>query len=67
MCIRDRLKRAVQLAVPVALEQAVMSGGQIATTGIIAPLGTTSIAANSFAVTAEALCYICLLYTSRCV
>ena len=35
-----------------------MSGGQIATTGIIAPLGTTSIAANSFAVTAEALCYM---------
>ena len=56
--VPQQLKRAVQLAVPVALEQAVMSGGQIATTGIIAPLGTTSIAANSFAVTAEALCYM---------
>lgn len=53
-----QLKRAALLAAPVALEQAVMSGGQVATTGIIAPLGTTSIAANSFAVTAEALCYM---------
>ena len=56
--VPQQLKRAALLAAPVALEQAVMSGGQVATTGIIAPLGTTSIAANSFAVTAEALCYM---------
>ena len=53
-----QLRRAVRLGAPVAIEQAVMSGGQIVTTGIIAPLGTVSIAANSFAVTAEALCYM---------
>ena len=53
--VPEQLKRA---GIPVAIEQAVMSGGQIVTTGIIAPLGTVSIAANSFAVTAEALCYM---------
>ena len=35
-----------------------MSSAQVFTTGVIAPLGTVSIAANSFAVTAEALCYM---------
>ncbi len=56
--VPEQLKRAVRLGIPVAIEQMVMSGGQIVTTGIIAPLGTVSIAANSFAVTAEALCYM---------
>ena len=56
--VPEQLKRALRLGVPVAVEQLVMSGGQIVTTGIIAPLGTVSIAANSFAVTAEALCYM---------
>ena len=35
-----------------------MTSAQVVTTGIIAPLGTVAIAANSFAVTAEALCYM---------
>ena len=35
-----------------------MSGALVAATAIIAPLGATAIAANSFAVTAEALCYM---------
>ena len=56
--VPEQLKRAVRLGIPVAIEQMVMSGGQIVTTGIIAPLGTVSIAANSFAVTAESLCYM---------
>lgn len=56
--VPEQLKRAFRLGVPVAVEQLVMSGGQIVATGIIAPLGTVSIAANSFAVTAEALCYM---------
>ena len=51
-----QLRRALQLGVPVAIERAVMSSAQVFTTGVIAPLGTVSIAANSFAVTAEALC-----------
>lgn len=53
-----QLRRALQLGVPVAVERAVMSSAQVFTTGVIAPLGTVSIAANSFAVTAEALCYM---------
>ena len=53
-----QLRRALQLGVPVAIERAVMSSAQVFTTGVIAPLGTVSIAANSFAVTAEALCYM---------
>jgi len=56
--VPEQLKRAFRLGVPVAVEHLVMSGGQIVATGIIAPLGTVSIAANSFAVTAEALCYM---------
>ena len=53
-----QLRRAFRLGVPVAIEQAVMSSAQVVTTRIIAPLGTVAIAANSFAVTAEALCYM---------
>lgn len=33
-------------------------GAQIATTVIVAPLGIIAIAANSFAITAESLCYM---------
>lgn len=53
-----QLRRCIQLALPVAAERVVMSSAQIVTTGIIAPLGTVAIAANSFAVTAEGLCYM---------
>ena len=35
-----------------------MNGAMVASTTIIAPLGAVSIAANSFAVTAESLCYM---------
>ena len=52
------LKNAARIAVPVGIEQAIQSGAQIVSTTIVAPLGTVSIAANSLAVTAEALCYM---------
>jgi putative MATE family efflux protein len=52
------LKKAVRIAAPVAFEHVVMCGAQVAATRIVAPLGTVSIAANSFAVTAESLCYM---------
>ena len=35
-----------------------MCGAQVAATTIIAPLGAVAIAAHSFAVTAESLCYM---------
>ncbi len=40
------------------LEHAVICGAQIMVTVIVAPLGVMAIAANAFAVTAEALCYM---------
>lgn len=52
------IKKAVRLSLPIAFEQAVVCGGMVVTTSIVAPLGVASIAANSFAVTAESLCYM---------
>lgn len=53
-----QMKKAVAIAVPVAFDQAMSCGAQVASTRIVAPLGNISIAANSFAVTAESLCYM---------
>lgn len=49
---------AAKISAPMTLEHAVICGAQIAITTIVAPLGVVAIAANSFAVTAEALCYM---------
>ncbi len=54
----DCLKRAVKIASPIGLQQVMMCGAYIATTVIVAPLGSIAIAANAFAVTAEGLCYM---------
>lgn len=51
------LRNARSISWPVALERTVMCGAQILITSIVAPLGNAAIAANSFAVTAESLCY----------
>lgn len=50
--------RALRLALPIGLENVMMCGAMIATTRIVAPLGAVAIAANSFAITAESLCYM---------
>ena len=55
---RSCMRKAVRIAVPMAFEHSVMCGAQIASTRIVAPLGTISVAANSLAVTAESLCYM---------
>lgn len=52
------LRTAAGISIPMAFEYTVMCGAQIASTRIVAPLGTVSIAANSLAVTAESLCYL---------
>lgn len=52
------IKRAVHISLPIAFEHCVVCGAMIAATKIVAPLGIVSIAANSFAVTAESLCYM---------
>lgn len=55
---RQIIREAVRIGLPMALEQSAMSGAQVYSTSIVAPLGTEAIAANSFAVTAEAICYM---------
>ena len=52
------LKKALKIGLPVAVQEVATSGAMVITTMIIAPLGEIAIAANSFAVTAEALCYM---------
>ena len=53
-----QLRQGLVIALPVAMERTLINSAQVTSMGIIAPLGTISIAANSFAVTAEALCYM---------
>lgn len=55
---KNCLKKAVRISLPMAFEHGVVSGAQIVSTKIVAPLGTTAVAANSLAVTAESLCYM---------
>ena len=52
------LRNALKVSAPMTLEHGVICGAQIMVTVIVAPLGVFAIAANSFAVTAEALCYM---------
>ncbi len=52
------LKTAFRIGLPMAVQEVAMNGAMVASTRIIAPLGPAAIAANSFAVTAESLCYM---------
>ena len=55
---KDIVRNAIRVSAPMTLEHAVICGAQIMVTVIVAPLGVMAIAANAFAVTAEALCYM---------
>lgn len=55
---RHTLGKALHIALPIAIEHMVLCGAQIVSTIIVAPLGTIAIAANSFGITVEALCYM---------
>lgn len=55
---RSIIVRAIKISTPMALEHAVISGAQTAVTLIVAPLGVVAIAANSFGITIESLCYM---------
>lgn len=55
---RSILKTAFRIGTPVAIQEIAMNGAMVVSTMIIAPLGAVAIAANSFAVTAESLCYM---------
>lgn len=52
------IKTAFKIGTPVAVQEIAMCGAMVATTMIVAPLGAAAIAANSFAITAESLCYM---------
>lgn len=54
----DTLSKALHISLPMGVEHAVICGAQIMTTVIVTPLGIFAIAANSFAITAESLCYM---------
>lgn len=52
------LRESIHIAAPIAVEHIILCGAQIMSTIIVAPLGTIAIAANSFGITVEALCYM---------
>jgi putative MATE family efflux protein len=52
------VRHAVKLSTPMAIQSILMSGAQIVSTLIVAPLGSVAIATNSLAITAESLCYM---------
>jgi len=52
------LKKAIKIGMPIGCERVIMCGAQICTTMIVAPLGMFAIAANSFGINAESLCYM---------
>lgn len=55
---KTTLHNAARIALPMGFEHVAICGAQIMTTVIVAPLGIIAIAANSFAIIAESLCYM---------
>ena len=55
---KEVVHNAVKISAPMGLEQSALCLAQIVSTRIIAPLGTIAIAAHSFAITAESICYM---------
>lgn len=53
-----QIGHAIRISIPVAVERLVQNGAQVVSTRIVSPLGATALAANSFAVTAESICYM---------
>ena len=49
---------ALKISAPMGLQYLLMNGAQLISTMIVAPLGNVAIAAHSFAITAESLCYM---------
>ena len=55
---KESLKAAFGISGPMWLQNLITRGAYVMSTVIVAPLGTIAIAANSFAITAESLCYM---------
>ncbi len=56
-CAKE-LPTTMKIAIPVAIDNIIMGCAYVAFTRIVSPIGTTAIAANSFSITAESLCYM---------
>lgn len=56
--VKEYVQHALKISIPIAIQNILMSGAQIVSTMIVAPLGNIAIAAHSFAITAESLCYM---------
>jgi len=52
------IKAAFSIGAPMGFQHTLMGGAQIVSTMIVAPLGNIAIAANSFAITVESICYM---------
>lgn len=52
------VRTALKIGSPMALQSVFLNGAQIVSTMIVAPLGNVAISANTFAITAESLCYM---------
>lgn len=55
---RITLLKSLNIAGPMGIEHVIMCGAQIVATMIVAPLGTIALAANSFGIIVESLCYM---------
>ena len=51
-------RKAIGISTPMGLQHIMMCSVSIVITGILAPLGSIALAANSFGITAESLCYM---------
>ncbi len=55
---RKVLAKALRIGFPMSMDRSLICLAQITISGIIAPLGSLAIAANSFAINVESLCYM---------
>lgn len=55
---RITVLKSLNIAGPMGIEHIIMCGAQIVSTIIVAPLGTVALAANSFGIIVESLCYM---------
>ena len=53
-----QLRQSLRISLPVVAESVTLASARVMTTAIVAPLGTVAIAANSFGITAESICYM---------
>ena len=55
---KKEMRMFFKISIPVGTENAIMGFAQVMSTKIVSPLGSVALAANSFSITAESLCYM---------